>query len=63
MHSSLVHALGAADAASAQARLWFAEVLHRHVYRDRGHPSIEAHAEAELGFSTRTTGLPPLGPW
>jgi len=55
VHSSLVHALGVADAASAHALLWFAEVLDRRLYRDRGFLSIEAYAEAELGFSTRKT--------
>jgi len=55
VHSSLVRALAVADSASAHALLWFSEVLDRHLYRERGHLSIQRYAEVELGFSTRKT--------
>ena len=46
-----------ADLRSAErnAVLWFAELMRRRLYRDRGFSSIHAYAEAVLGFSDAKT--------
>jgi len=55
IHDELVRALEVAERASGCALLWFAEVLDRHLHRDRGHVSIHAYAIEELGFSPKKT--------
>jgi 5-methylcytosine-specific restriction endonuclease McrA len=48
-------AVAALRRAERSAVLWFAELMRRRLYRDCGHSSIHAYAEAVLGFGQAKT--------
>lgn len=56
VHTSLRRSLKAMNQARKCSVLWFAEVMNRHLYRDRGHATINQYAMNELGFSKSRTG-------
>ncbi len=53
--ASLRAAVAALRRAEQSAVLWFAELMRRRLYRDRGYSSIHAYAEAVLGFGQAKT--------
>ena len=50
VHASLQRSLIALDEAHQCSVLWFGEVMHRKLFRDLGHSSINQYAIHELGF-------------
>ena len=56
VHVSLCRSLQAAEKAQECAVLWFAEIMGRQLYRERGHSSINQYAMKELGFSRSRAG-------
>jgi hypothetical protein len=55
VHASLRSSLVALEEAHQCSVLWFGEVMHRGLYRDLGHSSINQYAIQELGFSKSRT--------
>ena len=53
---SLKTAARATEAAQHCTVLWFAEILHRRLFRELGYSSMYQYAEVELGFSRTRTG-------
>ena len=51
VHAALMSALGELRRAEQRAVVQFAEILKRRLYLQLGHPSIQAYAAAELGFT------------
>jgi hypothetical protein len=55
VHRRLQSALDEMQRAEKSAVLWFAEILHRKLYRSLGYSSIHLYAREALGFSTSKT--------
>jgi len=55
VHASLRSSLAALEEAHQCSVLWFGEVMHRKLFRELGHSSINQYAIQELGFSKSRT--------
>ena len=55
VHHQLTRALTQLQRAEQNALLWFAEILHRDLYRELGYASIQQYASEALGFTRNKT--------